>query len=70
MKIQKNLNGCSLRNGQESFKFPRDGGLPQFVTPKTFLKSSSVTFVALLCPNLMQKLEKTNKRSLIYSKID
>ena len=42
---------------------------PQFVTPKFFFqKSGSVTFVPLWCPKFMQKIRKTNERSLRYLK--
>ena len=56
---------------QKCYKCPPKWVFPPFVTPKFFCqKSVSVGFVALWCPNFMQKLEKTNKRPLKYSKTD
>ena len=50
---------------------PKMGVFPHLWPPKIlFQKSGSVTFVPLWCPNFMQKIRKTNERSLRYLKMD
>ena len=48
---------------------PPNWDFSPFANPKDFFsKSGSVTFVSLWCHNFMQKLEKSNRRSLRYLK--
>ena len=52
-------------------KCPQNGGFSPMCDPKHFFqKSGSVTSVPLGCPNSMQKIKKTNERSLRYLKTD
>ena len=59
------------RYGQKTSKMPPNGGFPQYVIPKTFFKNRALS---LLYPygalTSCKKLEKTNERSLRYSKTD
>ena len=59
------------RYGQKTSKMPQKWGFSPISNPQDFFqKSGSVTFVPLRCPNFIQKLEKTNDRSLRYLKTD
>ena len=62
MKFQKLL---MTFNRQKHLKCPQNGSFSPF-----FQKSDSGIFVPLWCLNFMQKLEKTNERSLRYVKAD
>ena len=59
------------RYEQEPQKYPKNGRYPPFVTPKIFLENLALS---LLYPygalSSCKKSEKTNERSLGYSKTD
>ena len=69
-KFQKILM-TGYRDMVKNIKSAPKLGFPPFLTPMIFFqKSGSVTFVSLRCANFMQKIKKTDGRSLIYLKTD
>ena len=68
-EISENQKRAGCRNMDQKSNMPPNWDFPPFANPKDFFsKSGSVTFVSLWCHNFMQKLEKSNRKSLRYLK--
>ena len=69
MKFQKIRKELDAEIWTKNQICPQIGIFSPFANPKDFFSmSGSVTFVSLWCHNFMQKLEKSNRRSLRYLK--